>query len=61
MRKEKLTKGVQFKMTPENFDNMKKNLPNGHTVSTFVRMVVINEIERLETYNKEKTQTWDIE
>ncbi len=41
--------------------NLKKNLQDGQKVSAFIRLAIGNELERLETYNKEKNQTWDLD
>ncbi len=61
MLEENLSRKVLISMNPIDYDNMKKNLQNGQKVSAFVRQAISNEIQRLETYNKEKNQTWDIE
>ncbi len=59
---ENLTRSVSMKMSPDDHDNLKKIArENGHSVGSFLRFIVSNEIQRLETYNKEKNQTWDIE
>ncbi len=54
MRKENLTRNVLFKMTPDDYDNLKKNLQVGQKVSSFIRIAISNELKRLELYKKEK-------
>lgn len=61
MRKENLTRNVLFKMTPDDYDNLKKNLQVGQKVSSFIRIAISNELERLELYKKEKNQTLDLD
>ncbi len=61
MRKENLTRNVLFKMTPDDYDNLKKNLQDGQKVSSFIRIAISNELERLELYKKEKNQTLDLD
>ncbi len=48
-------------MTSSEHSNLKKNLQNGQAISHFVRLAISNELERLEAYNKEKKQTWDLD
>ncbi len=61
MKYENLTRSVNIKMTPDEHDNVKKILQDGQTISAFIRLAVSNELQRLETYHKEKNQTWDLE
>ncbi len=61
MQYENRTRPVNILLTPGEHTNLKKNLQIGQTVSSFIRDIINNELERLETYNKEKNQTWDIE
>ncbi len=61
MRDRNNKRQVNIMMTHDEYDNLRKNLQGGHTLSSFIRLSIKNEIERLETYKKEKNQTWDIE
>ncbi len=62
MVREKRTKQVHIKMEPNEHDNFKKFVrEQGHTITSFIRLAINNELERIETYNKEKNQTWDLE
>ncbi len=56
------TKQVHIMMEPNDHDNLKKiAAQQGHALASFIRLAINNELQRLETYNKEKNQTWDIE
>ncbi len=59
--RENRTWSVNIKMTSSEHSNLKKNLQNGQAISHFVRLAISNELERLEAYNKEKKQTWDLD
>ncbi len=59
--KNRPSRKVIFLMDIDDYDNMKATLQKGQEVSSFIRLLISNEIERLKTYNKEKNQTWDIE
>ncbi len=61
MQYENRTRPVNILLTPDEHANLKKNLQSRQTVSSFIRLAISNELQRLETYNKEKNQTWDIE
>ncbi len=62
MRNKEQTKQVCFKMYRDDYDAFRKILQDeGHQLSSFVRMAVSNELKRIKNYNKEKTQTWDLE
>ncbi len=55
-------KKFTFLTTNNDFDALKNYLNNTElSVSTFCRYLMKRELIRLETYNKEKNQTWDIE
>ncbi len=57
-----LTKLLAVRLNPGDYDNMTKIVrENGQEVPSFVRRAIGNELERLNTYIKEKNQTWDIE
>ncbi len=58
----KCKKKFTFLTTNNEFDALKNYLNNTKlTVSIFCRYLMKRELIRLETYNKEKNQTWDIE
>ncbi len=49
-------------MNPDDYDTLRKTVKDeGIEVSSFIRRAIGNELESLNTYIKEKTQTWDIE
>ncbi len=49
-------------MNPDDYTNMKKILKDEEKqVGSFIRLAISNELESLNTYIKEKNQTWDIE
>ncbi len=57
-----LTKLLAVRLNPGDYDNLTKIVrENGQKVPPFVRRALSNELERLNTYIKEKNQTWDIE
>ncbi len=59
MQEKKFTKPVSFHM---DIDALKNYLNNTElSVSTFCRYLMKRELIRLETYNKEKNQTWDLD
>ncbi len=58
----KCEKKFTFLTTNNEFDALKNYLNNTKlTVSIFCRCLMKRELIRLETYNKEKNQTWDLE
>ncbi len=62
MQETNLTKQVHFKINPDDYDNLKETLRDDRQeVSSFIRRAIGNELDRLNTYIKEKNQTWDIE
>ncbi len=62
MQVKNLTYRVNFLMNPEDYTNMKKILKDEEKqVGSFIRLAISNELESLNTYIKEKNQTWDIE
>ncbi len=62
MLKTNLTYRVNFLMNPDDYTNMKKILKDEEKqVGSFIRLAISNELESLNTYIKEKNQTWDIE
>ncbi len=62
MQETNLTKQVHFKINPNDYANLKETLRDDRReVSSFIRLAISNELQRLKTYNKEKNQTWDIE
>ncbi len=49
-------------MNPDDYTNMKKILKDEEKqVGSFIRLAISNELESLNTYIKEKEQTWDLE
>ncbi len=55
-------KSFTFKMNNVDLDALRNYLKNTElSISTFCRYLLIRELQRLETYNKEKNQTWDLE
>ncbi len=62
MQVKNLTYRVNFLMNPDDYTNMKKILKDEEKqVGSFIRLAISNELESLNTYIKEKNQTWDIE
>ncbi len=62
MLKTNLTYRVNFLMNPDDYANLKKTLKDEEKkVGSFIRLAISNELESLNTYIKEKNQTWDIE
>ncbi len=62
MQETNLTKQVHFKINPDDYANLKETLRDDRQeVSSFIRRAIGNELDRLNTYIKEKNQTWDIE
>ncbi len=56
------TKQVHIMMEPNDHDKLKKiAMQQGQGLASFIRLAINNELQRVETYNKEKTQTWDLE
>ncbi len=49
-------------MNPDDYDTLRKTVKGeGIEVSSFMRRAIGNELDRLNTYIKEKNQTWDLE
>ncbi len=62
MQVKNLTYRVNFLMNPDDYANLKKTLKDeDKKVGSFIRLAISNELESLNTYIKEKNQTWDIE
>ncbi len=62
MLKTNLSYRVNFLMNPDDYDTLRKTVKDeGIEVSSFIRRALGNELDRLNTYIKEKNQTWDIE
>ncbi len=62
MQVKNLTYRVNFLMNPDDYTNMKKTLKDEEKqVGSFIRLAISNELDRLNTYIKEKNQIWDIE
>ncbi len=62
MLKTNLSYRVNFLMNPDDYDTLRKTVKNeGIEVSSFIRRAIGNELEILNTYIKEKTQTWDLD
>ncbi len=62
MQVKNLTYRVNFLMNPDDYTNMKKILKDEEKqVGSFIRLAISNELESLNTYIKEKNQTWDLE
>ncbi len=62
MKETNLTKQVHFKINPDDYANLKETLRDDRQeVSSFIRRAIDNELDRLNTYIKEKNQTWDLE
>ncbi len=62
MQVKNLTYRVNFLMNPDDYTIMKKTLKDEEKqVGSFIRLAISNELDRLNTYIKEKNQTWDIE
>ncbi len=62
MQVKNLTYRVNFLMNPDDYAILKKTLKDEEKqVGSFIRLAISNELESLNTYIKEKNQTWDIE
>ncbi len=62
MQETNLTKQVHFKINPDDYADLKETLRDDRQeVSSFIRRAISNELDRLNTYIKEKNQTWDLE
>ncbi len=62
MLKTNLTYRVNFLMNPDDYANLKKTLKDEEKkVGSFIRLAISNELESLNTYIKEKEQTWDLD
>ncbi len=62
MQVKNLTYRVNFLMNPDDYAILKKTLKDEEKkVGSFIRLAISNELDRLNTYIKEKNQTWDIE
>lgn len=62
MQVKNLTYRVNFLMNPDDYANMKKTLKDEEKqVGSFIRLAISNELESLNTYIKEKNQTWDLD
>ncbi len=62
MQVKNLTYRVNFLMNPDDYANLKKTLKDEERkVGSFIRLAISNELESLNTYIKEKEQTWDLE
>ncbi len=62
MLKTNLSYRVNFLMNPDDYDTLRKTVKDeGIEVSSFIRRAIGNELDRLNTYIKEKNQTWDLE
>ncbi len=62
MQVKNLTYRVNFLMNPDDYTNMKKILKDEEKqVGSFIRLAISNELESLNTYIKEKDQTWDLD
>ncbi len=62
MQVKNLTYRVNFLMNPDDYTNMKKILKDEEKqVGSFIRLAISNELESLNTYIKEKNQTWDLD
>ncbi len=62
MQVKNLTYRVNFLMNPDDYTILKKTLKDEEKqVGSFIRLAISNELESLNTYIKEKNQTWDIE
>ncbi len=62
MEEHNLTKLLTIRLNPGDYDNLTKIVrENGQKVTPFVRRAISNELDRFNTYIKEKNQTWDLE
>ncbi len=62
MQVKNLTYRVNFLMNPDDYANLKKTLKDEEKkVGSFIRLAISNELESLNTYIKEKSQTWDLD
>ncbi len=62
MQVKNLTYRVNFLMNPDDYAILKKTLKDEEKkVGSFIRLAISNELESLNTYIKEKNQTWDLE
>ncbi len=62
MAEHNLTKLLTVRINPADYDNLEKIArENGQNVPSVVRRAISNELERHNTYIKEKNQTWDLE
>ncbi len=62
MRVKNLTYRVNFLINPDDYDTLRETVRDeGIEISSFIRRAIGNELDRLNTYIKEKNQTWDTE
>ncbi len=62
MQVKNLTYRVNFLMNPDDYAILKKTLKDEEKkVGSFIRLAISNELESLNTYIKEKNQTWDLD
>ncbi len=62
MLKTNLSYRVNFLMNPDDYAILKKTLKDeDKKVGSFIRLAISNELESLNTYIKEKNQTWDLD
>ncbi len=62
MQVKNLTYRVNFLMNPDDYAILKKTLKDeDKKVGSFIRLAISNELESLNTYIKEKNQTWDLD
>ncbi len=62
MQVKNLTYRVNFLMNPDDYAILKKTLKDEEKkVGSFIRLAISNELESLNTYIKEKEQTWDLD
>ncbi len=62
MLKTNLSYRVNFLINPDDYDTLRETVRDeGIEISSFIRRAIGNELDRLNTYIKEKNQSWDIE
>ncbi len=62
MLKTNLSYRVNFLINPDDYDNLRETVRDeGIEISSFIRRAIGNELDRLNTYIKEKNQNWDLE
>ncbi len=62
VRQKNFTKQVHLLLAPDDHANLKEVARSeGLELSSFIRRAIGNELDRLNSYTKEKSQTWDLD